>query len=64
MPKILIIEDERLSLNVMRRHLSKLGHKVLTASNGEQGIRQLKSHKGREFIRKKLLNGRGGQIPD
>ncbi len=43
MEKILIIDDDRLSLKVIKEILSKLGYKTLEADNGEAGIAIVKA---------------------
>lgn len=43
MEKILIIDDDRLSLKVIKEILSKLGYKTLEADNGEAGLALVRS---------------------
>lgn len=43
--KILVVDDVDDNLELMRRWLSRRGHDVITASNGESGIALTKSQK-------------------
>jgi CheY-like chemotaxis protein len=43
---ILIVEDEAVVLDILREVLTGHGYKVLTAANGEEGLRILSSHPG------------------
>ena len=43
--KILIIEDEEILLDLLCRKLAKEGYRVLTAKNGEDGLRLAKEEK-------------------
>lgn len=43
--KILIVEDETLIAKVLTIRLEALGHKVLTAEDGEKGLDAVKKHK-------------------
>ena len=43
---ILIVEDEAVVLDILREVLTGHGYKVLTAANGEEGLRTLSSHTG------------------
>ncbi len=36
--RVLAVDDERLSLKLIRHHLEKAGHEVLVASNGDQAL--------------------------
>jgi len=40
---ILVVDDDRLMVELARRKLEEKGYEVLTASNGEQALAQLKS---------------------
>ncbi len=40
--KILIIEDEKVLLDVLRTKLKREGYEVATAENGEEGLRQVR----------------------
>ncbi len=42
--KILVAEDDEISLLVMKSILEKIGYQVATASNGEQALKHLKEH--------------------
>jgi CheY-like chemotaxis protein len=43
MAKILCIDDESAALNIRRRVLETVGHQVLTARSGEEGIQLFRS---------------------
>ena len=43
---VLVVEDEALVLDILREVLSGHGYTVLTAANGEEGLRVLSSHPG------------------
>lgn len=43
--KILIIDDSRFLRMANERALSKVGHRVVTASDGEEGLRMAREHK-------------------
>jgi CheY-like chemotaxis protein len=43
MEKILIIDDDKLSLKVIKEILGKLGYKTLEAENGESGLQLVRS---------------------
>jgi signal transduction histidine kinase/CheY-like chemotaxis protein len=43
---VLIVEDEAVVLDILREVLSGHGYNVLTAANGEEGLRILSSHPG------------------
>jgi two-component system cell cycle sensor histidine kinase/response regulator CckA len=43
---VLVVEDEGVVLDILREVLSGQGYNVLTASNGEEGLRVLSSHPG------------------
>lgn len=43
--KILMIDDSRFLRMASERALSKAGHSVITASDGEEGLRQARDHK-------------------
>lgn len=43
--KILIIDDSRFLRMANERALSKAGHNVVTASDGEEGLRKAREHK-------------------
>ena len=45
MKKVLIIEDEDLIMDLLKKKLIQEGYEVLTAYNGEQGMEKLKSVK-------------------
>lgn len=38
MPKILVVEDETILLDLLARHLENEGYTVVTATNGEEGL--------------------------
>jgi len=42
---VLVVEDERLMLHLLRRVLSSSGYEVLTAADGEEAINIYRSHK-------------------
>ena len=44
MAKVLVVEDDSDSLDVIRRTLEKGGHHVLAASNGWEGLLALDAH--------------------
>src|ERR1700722_5814950 len=35
--KVLVVEDDKVSLTILRRSLERLGHEVIDAADGEQG---------------------------
>jgi len=37
--RILVIDDEDIILDIMRRVLEECGHEIITAKNGEEGLR-------------------------
>jgi len=43
--KILVIDDERAIRDMLRLHLEKKGYKIMTASNGEEGLHLAKREK-------------------
>ena len=45
MKKVLIIEDEELIIDLLKKKLIQEGYEVFTAYNGEQGMEKLKSVK-------------------
>lgn len=45
MKKILIIEDEKVLLEVLQKKLTVQGYEVITAQNGDEGISKIKEHK-------------------
>ena len=45
MKKILIIEDEEIILDLMKRKLSQEGYEVLTAKDGEEGLNAMRQFK-------------------
>ena len=60
---VLVVEDEDSLLEVMRRMLSALGHRVLTASRGEDALRQAAEYGGeiRLLVTDISLPGMSGQ---
>jgi DNA-binding response OmpR family regulator len=42
MPKILLVEDEEILINVLEKKLTKAGYDVLVARDGEEGLRIIK----------------------
>lgn len=43
--KILIIEDEEILLNILKKKLISEGYEVLTASDGEEGLKVMRENK-------------------
>lgn len=39
MPKILIIEDNEMNRDILSRHLKRVGFEIISAWNGEEGVR-------------------------
>lgn len=39
MPKILIIEDNEMNRDILSRHLKRVGFDIISAWNGEEGVR-------------------------
>lgn len=39
MPKILIIEDNEMNRDILSRHLKRAGFEIISAWNGEEGVR-------------------------
>ena len=42
--KLLVIEDERRMLELLRRGLSEEGHTVSCAANGSEGLQEIRGH--------------------
>lgn len=42
MPKILLVEDEEILINVLEKKLSKVGYDVLIARDGEEGLKVMR----------------------
>ena len=42
MKKILIIDDDKLLINLLKRKLSNAGYEVIIATNGEEGIKKIR----------------------
>ena len=57
---ILIIEDDKLTLNALQHSLEKLGHTVALAVNGEQAIDQIKSKQFDLLISDVMMPGISG----
>ena len=58
--KILIIDDNRLSLEISRRTLEEAGYEVATAMSGEEGLEGLKNQKVDLIILDLILPGIDG----
>ena len=43
--KILVVEDNQLNRTMLERRLTRMGYQVVTAVDGEEGIRKAKSEK-------------------
>ncbi len=43
---ILAVEDDPLSMTFLEAQIAQLGHRIMTARNGEEAITMLKAHKG------------------
>jgi PAS domain S-box-containing protein len=42
---VLVVDDEELTRNVLRRYLEVAGHRVLVAKDGEEGLEALEAHR-------------------
>jgi DNA-binding response OmpR family regulator len=42
MPKVLLVEDEEILINVLEKKLSKVGYDVLIARDGEEGLKVMR----------------------
>ena len=56
----MVIDDNRLSLEISRRTLEEAGYEVLTAMSGEEGLEQLKNQKADLIILDLILPGLDG----
>jgi DNA-binding response OmpR family regulator len=45
MARILVVDNESMVLNLFERILTRLGHEVLTASNGRKGVEVYRRHR-------------------
>ena len=58
--KILIIEDEKLMLDLLQRKLTKEGYEILVARDGEEGIRVIKEVKPNLILLDIIMPKMGG----
>ena len=59
-PSILIIDDEQVMRDVLTTLLTEEGYKVFSASNGEEGVEQIKQEMVDLVVLDLMLPGQGG----
>lgn len=62
MAKILVIEDEPQVREMIRQTLSRAGHEVFEAGDGEEGLRLFAEHKADLVITDILMPKKGGLV--
>ncbi|MCW8829421.1 MAG: twitching motility response regulator PilH [Gammaproteobacteria bacterium] len=60
MAQILIVDDSPTEIHVLSSMLEKMGHSVVTAENGEDGIAQAKEHKPDLILMDVVMPGMNG----
>jgi two-component system alkaline phosphatase synthesis response regulator PhoP len=60
MKKILIIEDEKILSDLLQKKLTNEGYAVLTAADGEEGVKQIKENKPNLILLDILMPKKGG----
>ncbi len=60
MPRILVIDDERIILKMVEAAPTSMGHEVITANSGEDGLRRIKSIKPDVVVTDKMMPGIDG----
>ncbi len=60
MAQILIVDDSPTEIHVLSTILEKLGHSVITASNGEEGVAKAKAEKPELILMDVVMPGMNG----
>jgi CheY-like chemotaxis protein len=60
MAKILLVEDDAIQIELIRKHLEPIGYDVIVAKNGEEGIRVAEKHQPDLILMDMIMPGMHG----